>query len=535
METVRRTRSDTQGADARRPDRGRAQRLPRARLPRGDARRDRRAGRLHEGRRLLELRRQGRSLPRAARRALRAARRGLRDVSSPVEEEAEETYRADRARDARRLRARARVVAARLGLRDPRDATPGAARAAPRDARGVPGRARAIIEALCERHGMRVSSLPAREIARGTGALMRGMARRVGDRPERELPAQIFERDARRVPAGTRRPAAREEHRMTAAVTQPTLDPAALRARAGEILARDRWSREQLLELQQRPPARVARARGRALALLPRGARRRRAPSASLAELPTLPKPLLMEEFDRIVTDPRAAARRPARRFSPTPSPARRTAASTASSRPRARPGSPGCSSTRTRSSRTGSPSASRAFARAGVTPETRLIAIGAPSDLHITRQLFAAFQAGREGVPRLSVTTPLAEMVDALNGYQPEALLAYASVVGSPGRRAARRSAARSSRDLIVTTSEVLTDETERRIEAAWGRRPVNAYAATEAPGIAIGSRRPRRHARLRGLARARGRRRRRQAGAAGRARQPGSCSRTSSTARSR
>jgi phenylacetate-coenzyme A ligase PaaK-like adenylate-forming protein len=123
------------------------------------------------------------------------------------------------------------------------------------------------------------------------------------------------------------------------------------------------------------------------------------------------------------------------------------------------------------------------------VTPGTRLIAIGAPNDLHITRQLFAAFQAGREGVPRLSVTTPLAETVEALNEYQPEALLAYASVVGAladeqlDGRLAI-------APDLIVTTSEVLTDETERRIAAAWGRQAVNAYAATEAPGIAIASR---------------------------------------------
>ena len=31
-------------------------------------------------------------------------------------------------------------------------------------------------------------------------------------------------------------------------------EPDALRARAGEIVARDRWSREQLLELQQDPP-----------------------------------------------------------------------------------------------------------------------------------------------------------------------------------------------------------------------------------------------------------------------------------------
>ena len=66
------------------------------------------------------------------------------------------------------------------------------------------------------------------------------------------------------------------------------------------------------------------------------------------------------------------------------------------------------------------------------VTPETRLIAIGAPGDVHITRQLFAAFQAGRQEVPRLSVTTPLGEMVEALNAYQPEALIAYASVVGA-------------------------------------------------------------------------------------------------------
>ena len=128
------------------------------------------------------------------------------------------------------------------------------------------------------------------------------------------------------------------------------------------------------------------------------------------------------------------------------------------------------------------------ALARLGVTPETRLIAIGAPGDVHITRQLFAAFQAGREGVPRLSVTTPLDESVDVLNEYQPEVMIAYASVVGAladeqlEGRLAIEP-------ELVVTTSEVLTEETERRIEAAWGQRPVNAYASTEAPGIAIGS----------------------------------------------
>jgi phenylacetate-coenzyme A ligase PaaK-like adenylate-forming protein len=274
---------------------------------------------------------------------------------------------------------------------------------------------------------------------------------------------------------------------MTLAATTTETSPAALRARAGEIVARDHWSREQLLELQQE------RLRGLLAHAVDRSPYYREAlgadaAEAPLAELPTLPKPLLMEQFDRVVTDPAlrladleafladaepgAAYRGDYRVFG--------TSGST---------GIPGVFVYSHEEFAHWIAVGLAAFARAGVTPETRLIAIGAPSDLHITRQLFAAFQAGRVGVPRLSVTTPLAETVDALNGYRPEALLAYASVVGAladeqlEGRLAIEP-------DLIVTTSEVLTDETERRIAAAWGRRPVNAYAATEAPGIAIGSR---------------------------------------------
>lgn len=274
---------------------------------------------------------------------------------------------------------------------------------------------------------------------------------------------------------------------MTTAATSTGTDPAALRAQAGEIVARDHWPRKQLLELQQ------DRLRGLLAHAVEHSPYYRKALGADaagtpLTELPTLPKPLLMEQFDRVVTDPAlrladlevfladarpgAAYRGEYRVFG--------TSGST---------GIPGVFVYSHEEFAHWIAVGLAAFARAGVTPGTRLIAIGAPSDLHVTRQLFAAFQAGREGVPRLSVTTPLAEMVDALNEYQPEALLAYASVVGVladeqlEGRLAIEP-------DLIVTTSEVLTDETEQRIEAAWGRRPVNAYAATEAPGIAIGSR---------------------------------------------
>jgi phenylacetate-CoA ligase len=45
---------------------------------------------------------------------------------------------------------------------------------------------------------------------------------------------------------------------------------------------------------------------------------------------------------------------------------------------------------------------------------------------------MFAGLESGRTGVPRLSVSAPIEEMVDALNRYQPEAILAYASVAAT-------------------------------------------------------------------------------------------------------
>jgi hypothetical protein len=61
------------------------------------------------------------------------------------------------------------------------------------------------------------------------------------------------------------------------------------------------------------------------------------------------------------------------------------------------------------------------------VTGETRVTGIGAPSPLHLSRQIAAALTAGRPGSPRLAVTMPTPEIVDALNGYQPDAPAPFA------------------------------------------------------------------------------------------------------------
>jgi phenylacetate-CoA ligase len=268
-----------------------------------------------------------------------------------------------------------------------------------------------------------------------------------------------------------------------------SIDPAgpdAIRAYARELLERDRWPRERLLGLQRE---RLRSLLQHAVGHSPyyRETLGRDAVDADLAQLPRLPKPLLMEQFDRIVTDPRlrlanleaflgeadagAAYLDHYRVFS--------TAGTT---------GVPGVFVFSHEELARWIGVALASLARVGVTGETRFVAIGAPSSLHITRQMFAAVQSGRADVPRLTVVTPVAEMVEALNAYRPEALLGYASVVAMlaqeqlDGRLAIRPRVA-------ICTSEVLTDDAAARITEAWGIEPCNAYACTEAPPTATGS----------------------------------------------
>jgi phenylacetate-CoA ligase len=129
------------------------------------------------------------------------------------------------------------------------------------------------------------------------------------------------------------------------------------------------------------------------------------APDRPLSELPTLPKATLMEHFDQVVTDPRL----------------RRDELEAHLQGPD--PGQPFLGEYRvfTTSGSTGlrgviaftqhefdlwTAANLHMLARIGVTPGTRLVAIGAPSPLHITKQLFATFQAGRQDAPRLSALT---------------------------------------------------------------------------------------------------------------------------------
>lgn len=89
--------------------------------------------------------------------------------------------------------------------------------------------------------------------------------------------------------------------------------------------------------------------------------------------------------------------------------------------------------------------------------------------------------------MPTLSfdAAQPLAEIVQELNAWQPHMLAGYASMMRilADEQLAGRL---RIHPHMIIPGSEVLTGETRRRIKAAWGHPPFNAYGATEGGGFA-------------------------------------------------
>ncbi len=93
---------------------------------------------------------------------------------------------------------------------------------------------------------------------------------------------------------------------MSTAAANRGTDLSALLAVGSELVARDRWPRERILAHQQQGLRRASRLRGRRLALLPGGARARtQGGTRSLSsELPVLSKETLVDQFDRIVTEP---------------------------------------------------------------------------------------------------------------------------------------------------------------------------------------------------------------------------------------
>lgn len=258
------------------------------------------------------------------------------------------------------------------------------------------------------------------------------------------------------------------------------------RAQVGVLLARDRWSRPQLLQLQRRSLRALL---DDACRLSPyyREALGPNAADLPLERLPILPKSTLMEEFDRIVTDPRLRlADIEAHLAGPDA-----TAPFFGEYRLFSTAGTTGVRGVFVYSEDEFATWVSvclRGMARIGVTPVTRLVGIGAPGHLHLSKQLIAAFGAGRLPGPQLSVVTPLPEMVEALNAFRPEALITYPTVAAFLAEEQLECRLRMEPR-MVMVVSEVVTDEARGLIHDAWGTHPYEVYASTEVPLIGSGS----------------------------------------------
>jgi len=84
-----------------------------------------------------------------------------------------------------------------------------------------------------------------------------------------------------------------------------------------------------------------------------------------------------------------------------------------------------------------------------------------------------------------LSVQDSIAKNVEALNDFQPTALGGYSSAIASLARQAIA-GRLRIAPRVVGTTGEMLTDEMREDIERAWPERQTNGYASTECPCVA-------------------------------------------------
>jgi phenylacetate-CoA ligase len=114
-----------------------------------------------------------------------------------------------------------------------------------------------------------------------------------------------------------------------------------------------------------------------------------------------------------------------------------------------------------------------------------KMAMIASTTPWHMSAQVGATVKSWWMPTLRLAASESVERIVEQLNAWQPEMLVAYASMarVLADEQLSGRL---RIDPHRVFTSSEVLTDETRRRIAAAWGHPPFNQYAATETGGLA-------------------------------------------------
>src|SRR5215218_7693680 len=125
------------------------------------------------------------------------------------------------------------------------------------------------------------------------------------------------------------------------------------------------------------------------------------------------------------------------------------------------------------------------AGSRAGLTRRTKMAVVSSTTPWHQSARVGASVQSPWVPTLRLDSGDPVESIVERLNDWQPEVLVAYASMIRllAEEQLAGRLGI---SPEFVFSASEVLTDRARRHAEAAWDKKPFDVYAATETAGIA-------------------------------------------------
>lgn len=111
---------------------------------------------------------------------------------------------------------------------------------------------------------------------------------------------------------------------------------------------------------------------------------------------------------------------------------------------------------------------------------------VGAPSSVHVSRRLPLSGEFGLFRLQHLAVTSELGKLVDELNRFAPDVLLAYPTAARLLAIEQQQGRLAISPR-IVSTHSELLTPETRRLIRAAWHVPPFDHYGLTEITTVAV------------------------------------------------
>jgi phenylacetate-CoA ligase len=254
-----------------------------------------------------------------------------------------------------------------------------------------------------------------------------------------------------------------------------------------ELERYETWTRDELHELQRR---RLDRLLGYAVASSPFYRDLYGGPvppGTTLENLPVITKSIVMDHFDRVVTDPRLhltdLRRHVADLTSDTLYLGRYRVFATSG-----HTGVPGIFVFDHREWRTCLASALRWTSFIGSRPRLprriRMAAIAAPSPLHVTRRISDSLDIGLFSKLNASVTAPVDDLIRALDAFQPDVLVAYPSIAAALAQEQLE-GRLRIGPGIVTTGAEVLTSDMRRLIVAAWAVEPFNAYGITEAGGL--------------------------------------------------